>query len=375
MKTKIVILKSGMVTALLVFFWGCSVILPDIRPFAEQTRRMVSAVNNGYTHAETLLSMMEEPGESAGTPQNQEHEELTEKTEALWKSEASDEDPLAKLENNWKLMKRVLNALVIYADELAALADAGTKGEEAAHGVANALNGVLETMSNGALNIPGNLVNAFKALNKTLAKIRARKALKEAVQEAQPLIDLIIEIIARNLEELEKINNSAGRALRILHLNKNQLMLNYRNILIQEQHTIFEILTGILHYKRGGPRAPFYLKDVIKLDEILAKIGEENITIKNIEEREKHWLKKHQMIKREINDLSTQYQAYQTKEEEINFLTLNGSLILRKGKVAILEYGKAHMKLKKTLEKRQRMSFVEFASAVQDVIDAYKGGK
>jgi hypothetical protein len=374
MKAKMVF-KCSVVTALLVLFWGCSVILPDIGPFAEQTRRMVSAVDNGYTHAETLLSMMEKPNESAGTQPNQEHEELTGKTEALWKSEASDEDPLTKLENNWKLMKKVLNALVIYSDELAALADAGTKGEEAAQGVANALNGVVETISNGALNIPGNLVNAFKELNKTLAKVRARKALKEAVQEAQPVIDLMIEIIARNLEELEKINNSAGRALRILHLNKNQLMLNYRDILIQEQQTIFEILTGILHYKRGGSRAPHYLKDIIKLDEILAKIGEENITSKHIEEREKHWLKKHQMIKGEINDLSTQYQAYQTKEEEINFLTLNGSLILRKGKVAILEYGKAHMKLKKTLEKKQRMSFVEFASAVQDVIDAYKGGK
>jgi len=359
----------------LVFSWGCSVFLPDIRPFAEQTRRMVSAVDNGYTHAETLLSMKEEPDESSGTQQNREHEELSEKAEALWKSAGSGEDALKTLGNNWKLMKRVLNALVIYSDELAALADAGSKGEEAAQGVADALNGVLATMSNGALNIPGNLVNAYKELNKTLAKVRARKALKKALEEAQPVINIITEIIARNLDELEKINNSAGRALSILHLNKNQSMLNYRDILIQEQRTIFEILTGILHYKQRGDRAPSYLKDVIKLDQILAGIGEENITSKHIEEREKDWLKKHQMIKEEINDLSTQYQAYKTKEDEINFLTLNGSTILRKGKVAILEYGKAHMKLKTTLEKKQRMSFVEFASVVQDVIDAYKGGK
>ena len=372
---KIIMLKCGVLIGLLVFSWGCSVFLPDIRPFAEQTRRMVSAVDNGYTHAETLLSMRDEPGESPGTQQNREHEELSGKAEALWISAASTEDPVAKLKNNWMLIKRVLNALVIYSDELAALADAGSKGEEAAQGVANALNGVLATMSNGALNIPGNLVNAFKELNKTLAKVRARKALKKAVEEAQPVINIITEIIARNLDELEKINNSAGRVLRSLHFEKNQSMLNYRKVLIEEQQTIFEILTGILHYKQGGPRAPYYLKDVVKLDQILAAIGEENITSKHIEEREKDWLKKHQMIKEEINDLSTQYQAYKTKEEEINFLTLNGSTILRKGKVAILEYGKAHMKLKKTLEKKQRMSFVEFVSAVQDVIDAYKGGK
>jgi hypothetical protein len=374
MKTKMV-LKCGVVIGLLVFFWGCSVTLPNIRPFAEQTRRMVSAVDNGYTHAETLLSMVEEPDEPSGTQQNQKQEELSEKAEALWKSAGSGEEAFLTLQNNWKLMKKVLNALVIYSDELAALADAGAKGEEAAQGVADALNGVVKTMTNGALNIPGDLVNAFKELNKTLAKIRARKALKKAVEEAQPVINTIIEIISRNLDELEKINNSAGRALRILHRNKNQPMLNYRDVLIESQQTIFEILTGILHYKRGGPRAPFYLKDIVKLDKRLAVIGEENITKKDIEAREKYWSKQHQKIKGEINYLSPRYQAYKAREEEIDFFTLNGSLILRKGKFAILAYGKAHKKLKKTLGKKQRMNFVEFASVVQDVVDAYKGGK
>lgn len=374
MKAKMA-LRCGVVMGLLVFFWGCSAILPDISPLAEQTRRMVSAVDNGYTHVETLLSMMEEPGEGPGMLANQRHKQELAKGAALWKSAASDENPLAKLRNNWMLMKRVLNALVTYSDKLAALADVGSKGEEAAHGVANALNKLLKTMSNGALIIPGNLVNAFKELNKTLVKIRARKTLKKAMEEAQPVIDLIVEIIARNLDELEKINNNAGWALRTIHLNKNQVMLDYHDILIKEQKSILEILTAIFHYKRGGPRAPYYLKNMIKLDKILAAVGEKNITIKHIEEREKVWLKKHQMIKGEINDLSPQYQAYKTKEEKINLLTLNGSMILRKGKAAILEYGNAHMKLKKALEKKQRMSFGEFASVVQDVIDAYKGGK
>ena len=192
MKAKIMMLKCGVVIGLLVFFWGCSVILPDIRPFAVETRRMVSAVDNGYTHAETLLSMVEEPGEPSEGQSNEKHKEESEKAEALWKSAGSDEDPLEKLGNNWKLMKKVLNALVIYSDELAALTDAGTKGEEAAHGVADALDGIIGTMTNGALNIPGNLVNAFGKINDTLAKIRAGKALKKAVEEAQPAINTLI---------------------------------------------------------------------------------------------------------------------------------------------------------------------------------------
>ncbi|MFC2145850.1 hypothetical protein ACFLRT_00650 [Acidobacteriota bacterium] len=375
MKTKIMVLKCGMIIGLLVFFWGCSVILPDIRPFAVETGRMVSAVDNGYTNAETLLSMVEETGYPSEGQSNEKHKEESEKAETLWKSASSDEDPLAKLENNWNCMRKVLNALVIYSDELAALADSGTKGEEAAQGVADALNGVVETMANGALNIPGNLVNAFKELNKTLAEIRTMKALKKAVEEAQPVINTIIKIIFLNLDDLEKINNSAGRALRILHRNTNQPMINYNDVLIEEQQTIFEILTGILHYKRGGPRAPYYLTDVVKLDKELAVIGEENITIKDIEKREKYWLEQHQKIKGEINYLSPRYQAYKAREEKINILTSTGSLILRKGKFAILAYGKAHMKLKKTLGKKQRMSFVEFASVVQDVVDAYKGGQ
>jgi hypothetical protein len=374
MKAKMA-LKCGAVIGLLVFFWGCSVTLPNIGPFAVETRKMVSAVDNGYTQAETLLSMVEEQDEPSGTEQNKKQKELSGKASAVWKSSTSDEDPLAKLENNWNCMRKVLNALVIYSDELAALADAGTKGEEAAHGVANALNGIVETITNGALNIPGNLMDAFTELNKTLAKIRARKALKKAVEEAQPVINIIIKIIFHNLEDLEKINNSAGRALITLHRNKNQPMTNYYEALMESQQNIFEILTGILHYKRGGSRAPSYLKDIVKLDKTLAVIGEENITIKDIEAREKYWLNKHQKIKGEINYLSPRYQAYKAREEEINTLTSTGSLILRKGKFALLAYGKAHMKLKRTLGKKQRMSFVEYASVVQDVVDAYKGGK
>ena len=152
-------------------------------------------------------------------------------------------------------------------------------------------------------------------------------------------------------------------------------MLNYYDVLIEEQLTIFEILTGILHYKRGGPRAPYYLKDVVKLDKILAGIGEENITIKDIEAREKYWLKQLKKINGEIKNINPRYQAYKTREEKINKLTLTGSLILRKGIIAIRQYGKAHMKLKKTLGKKQRMRFLEFASVVQDVVDAYRGGK
>jgi DNA repair exonuclease SbcCD ATPase subunit len=319
--------------------------------------------------------MVEETGEPSGTQQNQKQEGLSEKAKALEKNEKDAKDLLKKLKKNWKLMKKVLNALVIYSDELAALADAGTKGEEAAHGVADGLDGIIGTMTKGALNIPENLVNAFEKINDRLEDIRTRKALKKAIEEAQPAINTIIMIIALNLNDLEKINNSAGRALRILQRNTNQTMLNYHDVLIESQQTIFKILTGILHYKRGGPRAPYYLKDVVKLDKILAGIGEEKITIEDIEAREKHWLTQHQKINREINNINPRYQAYKTREEKINKLTLTGSLILRKGIIAIHEYGKAHMKLKKTLGKKQRMSLVGFASVVQDVVDAYKGGK
>ncbi|MGD2092299.1 MAG: hypothetical protein PVH61_39390 [Candidatus Aminicenantes bacterium] len=395
MKAKMV-LKCAVVIVLLVFFWGCSVTLPNISPFAEQTRKMVSAVDNGYTHAETLLSMMEEPDESSGTKLNQVQEELSEKVKKLKESKKEANDKLNELQKNWKLMKKVLNALVIYSNELAALADAGSKGEEAANGVVNALDGII-TVAKGAFSIPENVLNAFIEINKTIAKIRGRYALKKAVKEAQPVINKIVEIIFRNLEKLEKINNSAGWALRTLHRLKNQPMSDYYEALMESQQTIFLILTGIHHYERGGPRAPYYLKDVIKLDktllyqvvdkkkipseeseleEVIEKlIKEGKISPREIEARKKEWLKQHQKIKGEINYLHPRYQTYKAREEKINILTSSGSLILRKGKFAILEYGKAHMKLKKTLENKQRMSLVEFASVIQDVVDAYQGGK
>jgi hypothetical protein len=368
------LLKCGVVIGLMVFFWGCSVTLPNIRPFAEQTRRMVSAVDKGYTHAETLLSMVEEPDESIEEELTEEQKESLAKAEELWSSADSGGDALKKLGKNWKLMKKVLKALVRYSDELAALADAGSKGEEAAHGVADALNGILETMSNGALNIPAKLVTAFKEINKTLARIRARKALKEAVEEAQPVINTIVTIIAANLDELAIINEMAGRVLGIRHHNTNQRMSNYYEALIESQQTIFEILTTIIRIKRESNWSDTESdrKFLLKLDPKFDKDVDGKPTLKHIELREKYWLKNLQQIKGEIKYLNPRYQSFKTREEELNILTFTGSLILRKGKSAIQEYGNAHMKLKKTLGKKQRMSFLEFAAVVQEVVDAYK---
>jgi hypothetical protein len=377
MKARIMVLKCWVIIGLLVFFWGCSVTLPNIRPFAAQTRRMVSAVDNGYTHAETLLSMVEKPGEPSEGQSSEKQKELSEKAEALWQSAGSGKGALKKLRNNWKLMKKVLNAFVIYSDELAALADVGTKGKKAAHGVANALNGIIGTMTNGALNIPGNLVNAFGKIKSTLEKLGARNDLKKAVIEAQPAINTIIKIIARNLDELELINKMAGRTLKTYYFNTNQRMLNYYDALIEEQQPIFEILTTIIRIKRerSWSDSKSDREYLLKLDPVLKVIGVENITIKDIDPREKYWLKQLQKFNGEIKYLTPRYQAYKAREERINRLTITGSLIIRKGKKAIQAFGKAHMKLKKTLGKKQRMSLVEYASAVQDVVDAYKGGK
>jgi hypothetical protein len=134
-----------------------------------------------------------------------------------------------------------------------------------------------------------------------------------------------------------------------------------------KQHTIFEILTSINYYKDGGPRAPYYLKDLVKSDKKLAAIGEKNITIKDIETREKDLSEQQNMITNKINSLKTEYQAYKTKEKRINNLTSIGKLIIRKGIIAIQMYAKAHEELKITLERKQPMKLTEFASAVRNV--------
>ena len=317
----------------ILFLSGCgSATLPDIKPFAEQTTKMASAAGNAYTQAEDLLSATD-----------------------------IEADQIKKLRQEWEQTRPALHAMVAYSNALAALADTGAKGGESAGAVADAVQGLLSVV--GVEKVSEKLVGAIKEVNALIAAVRAKASLEEAIAQAQPAIDAMCEVIAKNLCDLEDINQAAGTEIERLHIEANKPMTSYYEALMEADKTILGILGLILDYQEGDEESLFPLKELDK-----------GLTTENVEQRRKHWIEKSKAVQAEANRYLPKYQAYIAEKTRVNNLTNSGNEIIRKSKVAVEMWATAHRQLKITLEQKQRMSLVEYAVAVQDIYNAYAKG-
>lgn len=338
---------KNMVISLIIFFtgltlvgWGgCGGSIPDVKPFAEQTARMSSAIDNGYSQAELLLSL-------------------------------TDESPNG-LEKQWQQTRSALEAVVAYSDALATLADAGAEGSEVGQSLADAVQGLISSVS--PFTIPKNIVGAFNELNKTITAIRVRKKLKEAVGDAQPAINIISQVVSANLEELERINHVAGKVIENQHTQTHRAMVNYFSNLLKEDNRILEILALIIDYQAGDSDVR---ELIIQKDVILKEKKEQNVKITDhdIEQRQSFWLAQSKAIQDEMKRYRDQYEAYNKGLAEIKQNTIKGGAIIRKSKTAIEAWARAHSKMKTGLDEEKRMSFFEFARVIQDIYDEYQKG-
>ena len=329
----------------ILFLSGCgSATLPDIKPFAEQTTKMASAASNAYTQAEGLLSATDI---ETGKPKDDEI------------------DPITQLKQDWEQTRQALHAMVAYSNALAALADTGAEGSESADAVANALDGLLSVVGVGK--VSENLMGALKKANEFVAAVRAKKSLKEAIEQAQPAIDAMCKIIAANLADLEIINHAAGKQVEKAHTEANKPMKSYYEALMEADKEILEILALILKYQGGDDESLSRLK---KLDKGLPR----DLTRENVEQRRKHWIEKSKAVQTEANRYLSKYQIYIAELTKIRSFTKNGNEIIRKSRVAVEMWPTAHRQLKIALDKKHRMSLIEYAVIVQDIYNAYQKG-
>ena len=322
----------GLISAIL-FLSGCgSATLPDIKPFAEQTTKMASAADNAYTQAENLLSATD-----TGAAQ------------------------VSELRQKWKQTRHALHAMVTYSNALAALADTGAKGGESAGAVADAVQSLLGVV--GVEKVSKKLVGVIKEVNELVAAVRAKESLEEAIEQAQPAIDSMCKVIAENLDELEDINQAAGTEIKRVHIEANKPMKNYYEALMETDKKILGILELILKYQGGDEENLFPLKNL-----------DEDLTTENVEQRRRHWIEKSKAVQAEANRYFPKYQAYIAEKTRVNNLTKSGNEIIRKSKVAVEMWATVHRQLKITLDKKQRMSLIEYAVVVQDIYNAYEKG-
>ena len=339
-------------------FMGCAAVLPNLDPFADQTARMASGVENGYTQARSLLS---------GTGLENE-----------W---------LDSLDTAWRQTERSLKALAAYSGTLADLARTGTEGREAASRVTGALESVTSTLQ--VPGIPAPIASAIGAVNDHVARVRARGKLREILEAAQPGIDTIAWVIRQNLGALERVNELAGRQVQIEYAEDHQVIVNYYEGLVREDRRILATLTVFLERRaalRAGETAvaDARLAEMLEGDPVLgAAVGALEIDDADawrsglerlIEGRQAQLADHSRAVHSEAGRYRPDYEAYVARMSEIDESHRNGSEILRRSSTAVRTWARAHAKLLESLE--EDWSFVhlaEFTAAVQDVFDAYRG--
>lgn len=337
--------KTMRIAPMLLVSLACASI-PDVQPFATQTTRMSTAIGSGYAHTETLLL------ETAYGRENQNRQ---------------------KLQDDWKESRRALNAIVEYSDALAALADAGAKGSEAAGSVADAVNGIASVLGLGS--IPARFVTAFQAINEEIAKIRARNDMKDAVDAAQPAIALFANIIAEKLTALAELNDTAGEEILTQHAAAHQNLTNYYESLVRVDEYVIEHLTLILDYRLTGdienlnpPRG-----DRSELDPRFvqtAQIANEEERLAAVTRLETEFLRRSKALRAEIARYEGPYRAIQAQDNRIVTLRNNGTGIMNRGQAAVRAWATAHSKLRVTLNKKQRLNIAQFAAVVGEVAGA-----
>lgn len=317
--------------------------LPNIEPFADQTVTMTSAIGKSFSQTESLLSQTD-----------------------ICNGEVK------KLRDSWNQTRQTLTSLIAYSDALASLVESGKKGEEVGKTLAGTLKDLaakvgLKPVSEGLEIVTGPAAKIYGEI----AKIRAKKSLKKAVETAQPVIEEISKIIIKNLDALNEINKTTE--LELLRINDEserykfvvpyyKAMLSLDEIHVKELTLIAQYLTDPVQYE-------------LTLGGIKIKRPEELPIRPQVEERQRKLLLLSKSIQHAISWYRNVYESYLEREREIKENTKNTSRIIRISKAAIRTWASTHKKLKKTLNKKQRLSIRELASKISDINEVYKSFK
>ncbi|HEU4871813.1 MAG TPA: hypothetical protein VFT44_01855 [Pyrinomonadaceae bacterium] len=385
------LLKAKLITIVVMCSLICACTsIPDIQPYADATANLATALNKGFAHTENQLSVLQ-----AENPDLELQAQTT----------------LIELRKRWKPSKEAINALVAYTDSLAALANAGKTGKEAANRLTSSFEGLYNAVAQ-LVPIPGlpagvqTAFNAIGAINGVIARMRAKRALKEAAEEAAPAVKTIADVLAANFQELANLSAAAGNAAAAGYRNKHHGVLDYHQTLVDNETTITSILSRMNRYYglpaevrakaervrqannngTGAAEARVILEklpaamngvffQIVALDPGLPNEIPADQTVKALEARQKELLAKSKVNRDELSRINPEYQAVTAKLVAIDDATRSGTQLFGKGQEAIRAWAKSHEDLKLALEKKQGLTFRELVSIVQEIVDAFSKEK
>ncbi|MHC4626897.1 MAG: hypothetical protein ACYTDV_07940 [Planctomycetota bacterium] len=190
--------------ALVLMATGCAP-FPDIGPFVDGTRQLKAAV------AQSGSTVSDELRYAGGM-----------------------EDAADKLDEAWKERNLAFAAIVAYSDSLEAIVSSANKGRETAGELVESIQGFAETVG---VAIPGSpaaietAADSIKLLAYHIANMRAARSLEDAMVEAHPAVEQIVELVVEDLEDVDGIFRAANKLAEIDIKKSYETRISYRNVL------------------------------------------------------------------------------------------------------------------------------------------------
>jgi hypothetical protein len=309
--------------------------LPDISPFAAQTRQLAYNMQDNYARTESLLK-------------------------ALDTSKKDERKRLIDFRNQWKPTQKMMDAMVGYADTLAELSLAGKQGAEAVQKLSGGLNGLATTFGASTI-LTDPVINTLAFVNKKRVEAKAANSLIEALDPAQDVIDSLTPLLQANLKSLRHINQGVGALLRIPIGEKDGDFARYYDVVKEGTRRQIKELTAIEQFLQS--RDPEVLTDIY-IANLVATDPQIN---QKLEARQKQLLTLLDYYRREMKEYQDDHNRYVDNITKVSTLLADNDKLLDKTKKAISIWVISHKKIRIAIEKKKQISFVELESAIAEL--------
>jgi len=414
--TRLLALTLVAVTAI-----SCDPTLPDLQPFAKATEEMSEAIARGYQetqsqYTEALDNIKSDKGDvsfgdvsvggvtkDCNKSENHFVTECINAREQLCRSQGNQSKAsclrwkreIAKYYS--KALKATLNGMTDYSNSLAAVAEAGNKGKASVEAVANSLTGLISAASPlitplAALDVAANpvisgVIQAAKAINGYVAKVRARKKLQEAVNDSAEAVAKLEIVLNYTIGYLQEINRAAAVKLADDFRDANQPFVDYHESKLRMISILYQTIPLIDRYFQipdgdGGEatRLEVY-KQVRDLNNSLpdcpaAACPDHTMRADKLKGLRKEAQDQLKPLRDEIDFTKTQYAAFAKKYQEIKDRGERNSRLLDVAGEAVTAWSNGHKDLQSLLNKNsRRATFLALISLGKELVVIYEDSK
>jgi hypothetical protein len=357
------------ITVLILTLTSCGI--PDLKPFSDATAEMASQLRSAFEKTQAAI------GFAAAT--SEDGSEFSTKSR--------------QLNERWEPTRKAIAALVDYSDSIAAVAEAGKKGEQTVGRLIDSANDLASAV--GVLPLTGTAASIAKAVGAKLIQLKAERDIKKAVRNATEAVDELVPPLKENFVALRNIHTSAANAWEAHVQGESSILTNYYESLVAEERRLQFLLTLIVQYQSASDRLRFRaaqaiargdkaqadrlialietekadnLKVLAASDAVLSEIDLTKDPAAAVETRQRMLMDLINAQRKEIALLEPKYQKARADLDRVRDTRQLGARVLAKASDAIDGWHKAHQSLRATVDGQQsRPSTGELISVVKEI--------